>query len=153
TNPIFDDVFKTLLPYYEMAIAELGKVNLERRFWADPFERLAEHIIIAYAYDIGPEAEYLSGRFFKEAPQAYRATAISFAGRAYIARDNFPSGEKRPKISRLAALWEARLKAKASVTELREFGWWVKKGAFKTTWMLEKLEDTLQVTQGDIEAE
>ncbi len=153
SNQVFEDVFKTFLPFYKKAVDELGKVNLEREFWADPFERLAQHIIIGYVNEVGIEAQTLAEYFFEKAPQEHKAIAISFAGRAFISRENFSPGEKIPKLTKLTKLWESRLKSKASTSELREFGWWVKKGAFKDKWMLEKLLETLELTQGGIEGD
>jgi hypothetical protein len=152
SNQVFDDAFKMLKPFYQIAMQELDKVQLKKRFWVNPFERLAEHLIIAYAYDTeGGEA--ILEEFFKEAPQKYRAAAVSFAGRAYIARQDFPPGHQLPDIARLKKLWELRLKSTNNAEELKNFGWWIRPGAFDDKWMLDMLLRTLEVTKGEVAGE
>jgi hypothetical protein len=120
----------------------------------DPFDRLAEQMAIAYAYGLDaadPDAPHIE--FFKNAPEKYRAQAISFAGRAFIARDKFAPGEKLPDISNLKALWESRLASSKSIEELEQFGWWMKRGRFEDEWMLNKLLETLKKTGGKLDGE
>lgn len=152
SNQIFEDSFNLLLPFYYQSIKELGKLKIDRRFWVEPFERLAEHVMIAFVYEASSESNNLKDYFFKNAPQEHLASAISFAGRAYVVRD-FTAGQKPPKVSNLMKLWEERLKNTTSATELREFGWWIKKDVFKNEWMLQKLLKTLQITGGNIDGE
>lgn len=154
SHQIFEDAFKILYPYYLKALDELSSLDLKRRYWVDPFDRLAEHIMIAYVYDVGKEAVELKNNFFAKAPARFKGVAISFAGRAYVMRDNLPPGHKLPEISKLTALWEERISTKnVGVEEMKEFGWWVKAGIFNDRWMLERLYETLRITEGEIDGE
>jgi hypothetical protein len=151
---IFQDAYRLMRPYYDLAVEDLreGRVP-KRRYWADAIERLAEHTMIAYAYEIedGPTPFYEI--FFSKASGKCRGIAVSMAGRHYISRDNFPHGEEQPEISVLKRFWDWRLEASDAPSELREFGWWAKLGKFDNKWMLERLLKTVEKTKGDIDGE
>jgi hypothetical protein len=56
---VFHEVYTALRAQYELAISELRSFKKERRFWADPVERLAHHMVIAYAYRMGGDKDAL----------------------------------------------------------------------------------------------
>jgi hypothetical protein len=58
-----------------------------------------------------------------------------------------------PEISRLQEFWEWRLAESKDREELQEFGWWVMEGKFNDEWMLERLIEILQKSEGAIEAD
>jgi hypothetical protein len=149
----FADVYRILRPQYETAIGDLKKFKKERRFFADPTERLAQHMVIAFAYRMGGGEDKLPVRFFRTATAQQRGMAVSFAGRAYLARKEEQSGEKFPELSRLQEFWEWRLRDSKDIEELREFGWWVVGDKFNPEWMLQHFIETLQKTAGEVEAD
>jgi len=153
TNAVFEEVYQALKPQYELAVAELRREKPKRKYAIDPTARLAEHVMIAYAYGIDRPDDLLYLAFFREASGKQRGMAVSFAGRAYIARDEVPPGDKLPDLERLQTFWEWRLSESSSVEELQEFGWWAKENRFDNRWMLEKLVDTLQKTKGIIDGD
>jgi hypothetical protein len=151
-NAVFSEVYTALRPQYQQAISELRKFKEERKYWIDPVRRLAEHMMIAYAYRTSGDQDPLWVNFFRVADPKQRGAAVSFCGRSYINRKETQSGEKRPETNRLQEFWEWRLAASKDVEELKEFGWWVRGGSFNDRWMLERLIETLQKTCGVIEA-
>jgi hypothetical protein len=151
-NAVFHEVYTALRAQYELAISELKTFKKERRFWADPVERLAQHMVIAYAYRMGGDKDALWLRFFRVADPKQRGMAVSFCGSVFINREEARSGEKFPETNRLQEFWEWRLADSKDVEELKEFGWWVADGRFNDEWMLERLIETLHKTRGVIDA-
>lgn len=154
SHNLFQDAYRLLRPLYELAVEDLKKGRVpKRRYWSDPAQRIAEHVMIAFVFEVekGPNPFYEV--FFSQASGKYRGIAVSMAGRSYISRDNFPHGEKQPEISVLKRFWEWRLKESTSPSELREFGWWAKLGRLGDKWMLEQLLATVEKTKGDIDGE
>lgn len=83
---------------------------------------------------------------------AQRGMAVSFAGRAYVSREVVPKGERMPNLGKLKEFWEWRLSETSSTEELQEFGWWATQNKFETQWFLERLIETLDKTNGVVEA-
>lgn len=152
-NEVFPEVYASLKLQYELAISELRKFKKTRRYWSDPVERLAEHMVIAYAYRVedGKTANWV--KFFRVATAKQRGHAVSFGGRAYVLRDSERFDEIPPDTSRLQEFWEWRLAESGDREELQEFGWWIRAGRFDDEWMLGRLVDTLNKSEGAIEAD
>jgi SOS-response transcriptional repressor LexA len=150
----FGDVYRRFRSLYEKAIEKITVPKPNRRYHVDPVERLGEHVMIglAHGYD---EADVipLYEKFFAKANPKQRGDAISFAGRHWIVRDQIPEGERLTSMKPLEKFWEWRLKNSNSPEELREFGWWVKQGVFDDPWMLDRLIQTLEKTEGDVDGE
>ena len=151
-NGLFPQLYKALRPQYERAISEVRSFKPTRRFWADPVEGLAVHMMTAYAFREEDDKGALWHKFFRLAKPKQRGKAVNFGGTSYVQRDaaRFP-GEKFPDTNRLQEFWEWRLKDSKDVEELKQFGWWVRDGKFKDEWMLERLIETLEKTGGDID--
>lgn len=151
---IFEEAYRLLRPFYDLAVEDMkeGRVP-KRKYWADAIERLAEHAMIAYAFEIEDGSPPFYEVFFSKAGGKCRGIAVSMAGRHYISRDNFPHGEKQPDMSVLQRFWDWRLAESDAPSELREFGWWTKLGRFDNKWMLERLLRTVEKTKGDINGE
>lgn len=155
SNMIFEESYNLLRPLYELAVSDIttgGKVP-KRRYWVDAVERLAEHAMIAYAFDVEDSKDPFSVSFFKTASGKCRGMAVSLGGRAFVSKDNVAHGEKMPKLTTLQKFWEWRLKESDAPSELREFGWWTKEGKFNNKWMLEQLLKTVEKTKGDVNGE
>ncbi len=150
----FGDVYRAFRGLYDKAIEKIATPKPTRRYFIDPVERLGEHVMVglAHGYDDAGVAP-LYEKFFAKANPKQRGDAISFAGRHWIVRDQIPEGERLTSTKPLEKFWEWRLKNSNSPEELREFGWWVKPGAFDDRWMLENLIWTLEKTEGDVDGE
>jgi hypothetical protein len=152
-NGFFPQLYNALKPQYEQAIAEVRTFKPARRFWADPIEGLAVHMMVAYTYREEDDKGAAWLKFFRLANPKQRGKAVNFCGTSYVQRDAGHAGEKTPDTNRLQEFWEWRLKDSKDAEELKEFGWWVREGKFNDEWMLRRLIDTLEKTGGDIEAD
>jgi len=147
-NPI---VFEELRPIYKISIAELRKNSiLKVKRTVDVFERLTEHLMIAYLYEAIDEADELLADFNKIALHEQKGNAVSFIGRVFIASKN-AAREKEPSKKRLKLFWETKLNEYTSTEELKGFGWWIDEGFFDDEWMLEMLLKTLEKSKGIID--
>jgi DNA-binding MarR family transcriptional regulator len=154
SNMVFQDAYSILRPQYEQALEDIKKGAVpKRRYWCEVVDRLAEHAMISYAFELEKSKDAFYKSFFSKASGKCRGVAVSMAGRHFISRDNFPKDEKRPEIKTLQKFWDWRLKESDASSELREFGWWTKEGKFNDKWMLERLLKTVQKTKGDIDGE
>jgi hypothetical protein len=151
-NGLFPKLYKVLKGQYEQAIAEVRNFKPERRYWADPIEGLAIHLMVAYAYREEEEKGASWLKFFRVASPKQRGKAVNFAGQHFVLKAP-RAGEQQPDTSRLQEFWEWRLKESKDLEELKEFGWWVNEGTFNDEWMLSRLIETLSKTDGQIEAD
>ncbi len=151
-NNVSEKAFELLHQQYLRSIKSLGQykdLKNRRSHWS---ERLVEHIVIGFIHDL-KGAQDLSQKFFESAAVEYRAHALSFIGRAYISGKNLSKKDRTLDPGKLEELWALRLKKSSDPEELREFGWWIVSGVFNPQSMLEKLNQTLSATRGDIEAD
>ncbi len=150
-NAVYPEIFEELRPQYEKALDELRKSSLQKnKHPVDVFERLIEHLMIAYFYEIIEYDDPLLKKLDKVANWEQKGWAVNFGGRVYIASDKAVR-EKEPSKERLKIFWENRLKESRSVEELKEFGWWLRVDFFDDKWMLENLLETLKQTKGIID--
>ncbi|MEI6479603.1 MAG: hypothetical protein WCO21_02105 [bacterium] len=154
SNMVFEEAYKLLRPLYELAVKDIrgGKVP-KRKYWVDVVERLAEHAMIAYAFEVDSKKDPFAEYFFANTSGKCRGMAVSMAGRHFISRDNTTQGEKTPRMEVLKTFWNWRLSSSDAPSELREFGWWAKSNKFDNKWMLEHLLETVTKTKGDINGE
>ncbi|MDX9971041.1 MAG: hypothetical protein RBS56_04020 [Candidatus Gracilibacteria bacterium] len=150
-NAVYPEIFEKLRPQYEKAIDELRKSGLQKnKRPVDIFERLVEHLMIAYFYEIIEYDDPLLKKLDEVANREQKGWAVNFGGRVYITSDKAVR-EKEPSKERLKLFWENRLKESRSVEELKEFGWWLRVDFFDNKWMLENLLETLDQTKGIID--
>lgn len=150
-NAVYPEIFERLRPQYEKAITELRKTSLKKnKSPVDLFERLVEHLMIAYFYEIIQYDDPLLKKLDEVADWEQKSWAINFAGRVYIASENAVR-EKEPSKERLKIFWQNRLKESRNIEELKEFGWWVRVDFFDNGWMLQNLLETLNQTKGIID--
>lgn len=150
-NAVYPEIFEKLRPQYEKAINELRKSSLQKnKRPVDVFERLVEHLMIAYFYEIIEYDDPLLKKLDEIANREQKGWAVNFGGRVYIASDKAVR-EKEPSKERLKLFWEKRLKESRSVEELKEFGWWLRADFFDNEWMLKNLLETLKQTKGIID--
>lgn len=154
SNMVFEDAFDLLRPQYELAVKNIrdGKVP-KRKYWVDTTERLAEHAMIAYAFEVDKGEDPFCKHFFSNSSGKCRGMAVSLGGRAYVSKDQTIPGEKSPSVEVLQKFWNWRLEESDAPSELREFGWWAKTKKFDDKWMLEHLLKTVEKTKGDINGE
>jgi hypothetical protein len=118
------------------------------RFTTDPTERLAEHLVVAYANElIEPETGLMAVAAEHGSSDLWSA-ALAFAGRAAKVERLTESQSRR-----LRALWVSRRGAyeegRASEDEIRQFGWWFQSPILGEAWQLENLEWVLGRAQLD----
>ena len=152
-NPVFPKVYVALKDQYERAISEITNFKKTRRYFAHPLERLASHVMIAYAYHAEDDKGATWTKFFRVANAELRGKAVSFAGMMYVTKDATQFKGQPPAVGRLQDFWEWRLKDSKDREELQEFGWWIKASFFDDQWMLERLVETLHKTDGEIVAD
>jgi len=156
SNNVYSDLFNVLKDEYRRSIGLLDSKSKKGYKFSDLNERLPQHLIIAYAYDIAHDD--LIDEFFSRAPAQARGEAISFVGRAILKKEltKFPEEESGIKLEKLKALWEKRLDLppeKYDKDELKEFGWWFSRSPFSREWTITQLVRTLELTGGEIEPE
>mgnify|MGYP000338941214 CR=1 FL=1 len=165
-----DDAYQILRSEYENAINKLQspKISVEAK------HRLSEHIVRAYLRELEDiEKESLVKQFFEKAEPRIRGHAVWFVGQILKDLSNVGlSDQKKGKIiERLKNLYEWRLrevkkkinKAKGkkekmksrdnAIEELKWFGLWFinNQNQISKDWMISKLNETLEVTNGVIE--
>lgn len=135
-----------LLSEYLYSISLIGVFDLQIGWGTNPYEHLAEHLIVYYALNkIQLDSEIMRS-FWSKASPVLRNYALSFIGR---------KGKDASKvmIKRFMKLWNSRLLTaniendKTSyVEELKAFGWWFVSELFDDNWCLGELEKVLQIT-------
>jgi len=149
---VFPDAYVFMRSLYLLAINELNGKPSERSYWANPVENLAAHVMLGMIHGLDQEQPPLYVIFFEKANAIQRGEAISFAGRHAIHREA-KKVEKLSEIEGMKEFWTWRNSTSKDIEEMKEFGWWVKGGFFEDKWMLEQLVRTLEITEGEIEAE
>lgn len=135
-----------LLSEYLYSITLIGVVDLQIGWGTNPYENLAEHLIVYYALNkIQLDSEIMKSFWIKASPEL-RNHALSFIGR---------NGKNASKvmIKRFMKLWNSRLLIATIendntqyVEELKAFGWWFVSELFDDDWCLGELEKVLQIT-------
>jgi hypothetical protein len=149
----YDDVFEALADQYALAIDRLSESAEEVDSYADPQASLGDHLMAFYwrgKLDLN-EPEGLLNRFWEKASLAVKGKAIELVGRSL----EDTKGVVPAKIlDRLRQLWEKRLGAARSATdvevflpELKAFGWWFASGTFDDKWAIKQLLEALKLTQ------
>jgi len=154
-SKFYDDVYQILRSEYENAINKLQspKISVEAK------RRLSEHIVRAYLRELEDiEKESLVKQFFEKAEPGIRGHAVWFVGQVLKDLSNAGlSDQKKGKIiERLKNLYEWRLeeaKSNDAIEELKWFGLWFinNQNQISKDWMISKLNETLEVTNGVIE--
>lgn len=158
-NSIYEKPFKYLKGIYEKAIDDLVNNKVpQRRYWADPKEKLVEHIEVGYLYELEELDKNKKGLFDKfwksKGINKYKAYLISAIGRSYAQAEN-PKKEKITKKIKdmMLTLWRKNLKSgNLSQEEAIEFGWWVNFSFFDNKEeILDLLNQTLKFSKGVID--
>ena len=149
---VYDEVFEIVKDEYSRAVDRVGQRAENKRFLADPDERLGQHLTMLYGRGklSLDEANGLLRRFFAAADDKLRARTIEFVGRSLR-----NTAELRPDmIDRFKQLWAWRLDAMRTAdnpqvhfSELSAFGWWFISGKFDDEWAMENLLESLRLVQ------
>jgi len=151
--PSYDNVFEILLSEYKRAVDRIAVSTGDRRRFADPDRRLAEHLITFYwrgKLGLG-DKERLLTQFWEKASDELAAHALEFVGRNL----RNTKGKVPPEIiERLKTLWLIRLEVakiptsgRSHAKELAAFGWWFASGKLDDRWAIEQLRETLKVAR------
>ncbi len=135
-----------LLSEYLYSITLIGVVDLRIGWGTNPYENLAEHLIVYYASNkIQLDSEIMQSFWSKASPEI-RNHALSIIGR------NGKDASKEMK-KRFMKLWNSRLLIATNendktpyVEELKAFGWWFVSELFNDDWCLGELDKVLQIT-------
>ncbi len=144
-----DNVLEILKPYYGLAADRIGGQRDDKRWLADPDEKLAEHLMVFYWRGKLPFDDSLLVGFWEKAPDDLRAHAMAFVGRALnYAEEDIPAAV----MNRLKELWAQRLAAATRAAdkskfakEVSAFGWWFASGKLDTGWALDQLLASLEL--------
>lgn len=151
----YDTAFDLLREEYKRAIDQINIVSDERKYLADPAERLSDHLISFYwrgKIDL-QEKNNLIDSLYEKAPAKIRRHTLGFIGRSL---DGTKDSIAPEIIERLKTLWNKRLKAvrdaaaDAKPDELIDFGWWFASGSFDDEWSITHLKEMLKLT-GSVE--
>ncbi len=148
SNPVYKDIFELLEKEYDKAISYLDSTESKKKLFVSINEKLPEHLIIAYAYDVCDEK--IIDKFFSQAPISAKTRAFNFIGRVILSKENLEKNKNKINSKRIQKLLEERLKNKEKEV-LKEFGWWFANSPFKKEWNIEKLYEILRITYGEIE--
>lgn len=148
-NQVCKDVFPMLREEYLKAISYLGRrEESKRKSFVDMRERLPQHLMIAYVYDITEDD--IIDNFFKLASLSVKADAIEFVGKEILKEDNL-KGSKKPNLEKTRLLLEKRMKL-GNKEELKMLGWWFVHSPFDKKWSIQTLYKILcQKTDGEID--
>jgi len=151
----YDDGYQILRSEYKNAINKLQspKISVEAK------RHLSEHIVMAYLRGLEEiERESLVNQFFEKAEPRIRGYAIRFIGQVLkdLSNVGLSDPEERKIIERLKNLYEWRLeeaKDNDAIEEFKWFGLWFINNQHQIgkDWMISKLNETLEVTNGVIE--
>lgn len=139
TNPSAD-LYQNLQFEYQLAVNRLSKVDNKVGWGTNTGERLAEHLMILYAWGTLELTSLIMVEFWEKADISFRSHALHFVGTT--TKEDAPLNF----VNRFKELWENRIaKAEAasqnpdSAEEMKEFGWWIASGAFPDEWSLDQL--------------
>jgi hypothetical protein len=128
--------------------------------WKDrknPLQEIGYHLVNAYLYSIGSNAEADLKRYLAVVDAEERAGLVWFVGSQYLQTKNgFGDGEGEKRLidvdlSILISYWRTRLEESSDPKELCNFGWWIDVGILDSKEMLSLLLSTLEKTNGRIE--
>src|SRR6202158_2434126 len=152
--PAYDEVFEALRSEYVWGIERIGVSSGDTHRFANPEERLAEHLMLMVGR--GKLAPGLSGEiaiFFDRASDELAGHAISFAGRVLGGDEEVPT----EVLGRMRKFWEdvlnsAQSNGKPGAAARKGFGWWFASMRFPLKWSAEQLLHVLKLSK-EIEAD
>jgi len=139
----YTNVYAILKGTYESAVERIGTYNPDVRHFADPDQKLGEHLIQLYVLGIfGDTPSGLLEDYFKRATPEDRRHALDFMGRG------LGKGELPPEVrARLQVLIDHRLatlQEGEDATELSAFGDWFASRQFSDDWSYHTLKESLR---------
>lgn len=146
-NPVYGDIFELLEKEYDGAISHLTPKKQKRKFFVNIDERLPEHLVYAYVYNICDKK--IIDKFFSKAEVSARSRALNYIGRKIFSEHNLKKNRNKINLQTIKSLFEERLKNRDK-EELKEFGWWFVNSPFEKKWNIEKLYNVLEITGGEI---
>lgn len=158
TTNLYKNLFEELHDQYVRAIEADSASYPKRKYHQDLDEALATHIALAYVHfkEFGFDSDLFKA-FWNNPNTKRHAAFISFVGRHTISRDNPTQWlkENEVDVKKIKALWDYILEHCEDKEALQEFGFWmnVEKGVLDPTWLVERIDKTLEKSGGDIEWE
>ena len=155
-NAVYDETFHHLRPWYEKTVDSLDPTSMRERSSVDERGSLVSHVVRMYARGLietsGPNS--LLERLIARAPANILGDAIRSVG-AGIDSINIPA-ETYTRLfrfyERVIAVYTS-LPLTARQDALRGFGFWVVSQHLDEPWMLLRLRETLELTEGTLDIE
>jgi len=158
SNNLYQELF------FEPYIQDLYSTNItlsdiypKQKFFKDPQESIAVHFGLAFInYEEFGFTSKLFSEFLDKASPKQLSELINFLGKTYISSENnivLTNKENTWRIKRLRKLWTEMLKTKNNPSLLKEFGTWIETSSnvFSVKWLANKISQTLDLTNGDLE--
>ena len=151
--------FRHFRRFYENAFEWAANCN-DSSTMHHPRRRYFDHLMTFYWWGLEPiiAESSLIKKLFYEAPVSVRANALEFVGRSL--ERLLPAVPGGPEaLKRITDLFDWRLaeikSSKPNLTEMQEelqpFGWWFAKGEIDKRWLIERLNEVLNLTKGLID--
>lgn len=150
-NNVYGKAYQELREYYEIALSDINKDLPKRRYWADVKEKLVEHIVVAYMYDLDVKGQStLLKKLIEEGDTSQLKHVLDFAGRAYVSPHKSNKGVVDSRmVTKLEKMWNLFLSKKLSSSVYETFGWWIKKDFYSSNkWLFDQAMKTLNLSKG-----
>ncbi len=134
----YSDVWPPLRTEYDRALNEIRATPVLQH-QTDPRERLAHHLARMAWFGVLAldETNGILDRFFRSAPNEFRAAAVEWLGRT-LRSAKAPPPEL---LSRVKSLWEILIsRAQNEDHWMQEFGWWFASDHLEVEWRLTQLK-------------
>jgi len=140
------NLFQNLQVEYQVAVSRMNKVTKEVGWKINTGEKLAEHLMVYYAWGALGLTSSMMEDFWNKADVTFKSHALHFVGRS-------TKSAPADLVKKFQVLWEGRL-AKAVTSsketqhteEIKAFGWWFASGAFPDEWSLDQLDQLMELT-------
>lgn len=159
TASLYPEMFEKLHDEYARAIALDPSSYTKRKYRSDLDDALATHLALAYLHFSEFTFDSDLYRAFWSVPNTKRhGEFISFIGRHVISRDSpeeWLEDHEEISVKKLEAFWDWALEHCNDKEALQGFGFWMqaKYKIFDPEWLAERIDKTLEKTNGDIEWE
>jgi len=159
SSALYDELFQKFHDQYARAILLNAEEYTKRKYRTDLDEGLAIHLSLAYIHfkEFNFDSD-LYKSFWNTRNLKRWGEFISFVGRTVVSRDNPKKWLKEHpevEIKKLEAFWDWALDNCDEPEALNEFGFWMqaKDKIFDPIWLADRIDRTLEKTNGNIKWE
>jgi hypothetical protein len=150
-GPFFEPCYSILADHYSVAVDEIASASSVSSIPYSPIGHLAGHLMTLYWQGVLSidEPQGIFVRFFALAPDPLRAEAVDVVGRSLRGDPSNVPSEVRARLERFWAWRIAQAKQTGEQErgeELAAFGRWFASSVFEDEWALERLKETLTLS-------